>query len=532
MRIVDVLPLTPLQQDLLVHSRAAPTNRGDVYAAQVDITLAGAPDPHRLRDAVQTVVRRHPHLAARFSGQFDEPVQIIPADPMIPWQYLELDSDEEIRDLCAAERRAVCDLDDQPAFRVALIRAADGRHRFVLTNHPIVVDGWSMPILLQEVFAAYDGQQLPDAVPYRKFVDWQAERDLGAARAAWREVLAGVDTPTLVGPRDRLQPGPRRAQSSRLSEETSRAVKGLARSQRTTVSTVLQAAWAQVLTSLTGQRDITFGLAVSNRPTGVAGAESMVGQLINTVPMRAHITPDTTTVDLLDQLHRAYSRTLEHQHLALSEIHRVAGHDRLFDALFVYENYPINAVTWSGDSGLAVTDVTRRDHNLYPLTLVARPGEEMNVCIEYDVDVFDEVEIVALIERLRRVLKAIVAEPTRRLSWVDLLGQLDYLGRTDEQFKIHDYRIQLGEIQTALAGLDGVDQAVVVPRGLSPADLRLIGYVTESRSGTIDPAELRAALAQQLPGCMVPAAVVVLASLPLTANGRLDIPALPAPEYC
>ena len=159
-----------------------------MYAVQLDITLRGRLDRQRLRDALHTVVTRHPNLAARFCQQFDQPVQIIPADPVVPWRYLELDSsavdfDEQIAEVCAAERAAVCDLANQPALRAALIGTGDDQHRFVLTNHHIVLDGWSLPILQQELFASYYGQRLPAAVPYRRFVTWLAGRDRDAARA-------------------------------------------------------------------------------------------------------------------------------------------------------------------------------------------------------------------------------------------------------------------------------------------------------------------------------------------------------------
>ena len=132
--------------------------------------------------------------------------------------------------MCAAERAAVCDLADQPAFRAALIRTAADRHRLVLTNHHIVLDGWSLPILLREIFASYYGQRLPAAGSYRRFVTWLADRDLDAARAAWRQVLAGFDAPTLVGPPDRLGLGRRGVESFRVPEQTTRAVSELARS--------------------------------------------------------------------------------------------------------------------------------------------------------------------------------------------------------------------------------------------------------------------------------------------------------------
>ena len=264
-----------------------------------------------------------------------------------------------------------------------------------------------------------DDEPAPAAGSYRRFVTWLAGRDLDAAHATWREVLAGFDTPTLVGP-----PGPvgqRGVASFRVSAEITRALSKLARSCHTTASTVLHGAFAQLLMWQTGQHDVAFGAAVSRRPDEVAGAESTVGLLINTVPVRATITAATTTIDLLNQLQHAYNHTLEHQHLALSEIHRVTGHERLFDTVFVYENDPADTGALAGNHELAITEFASREYNHYPLSVRATPGLEMGLRVEYDTDVFDAASIQALIERLQRVLVAMTAEPTRRLSSMDVL---------------------------------------------------------------------------------------------------------------
>jgi amino acid adenylation domain-containing protein/non-ribosomal peptide synthase protein (TIGR01720 family) len=435
MRIADVLPLTPLQQGLLFHAGTAHGSDDDVYAVQLDIGLTGPLDQHRLRDAVQVVVSRHPHLLARFSGQFDEPVQIIPADPVAPWRYLELsadsdgvDVDKEVAGVCAAERAAVCDLADQPAFRAALIGIGHDKHRFVLTNHHIVMDGWSLPILLHEIFASYHRRPLPPAGSYRRYVSWLAGRDRDAARAAWAEALAGFATPTLVGPSSRLGLGPRGVTSFRVPEHTTRAITELARSRHTTVNTLLQGAFARLLCWMTGQHDVAFGTTVSGRPAEIPDADAMVGLLINTVPVRATITPATTTADLLDQLHNNHNHTLEHQHLALGEIHRIAGQQRLFDTIFVYENYPLDTAALSSADGLAVTEFTHREYNHYPLAVQALPASELGLRAEFDTDVFGTADIQTLIARFIRLLAAMTTDPGRRLSAIDLLDEAEHAG--------------------------------------------------------------------------------------------------------
>jgi amino acid adenylation domain-containing protein len=244
-------------------------------------------------------------------------------------------------------------------------------------------------------------------------------------------VFTGFEAPTLVGPQQRLEPGARGVKSFGVSAETTRALNELAHARHATVNTVLQGAFAQLLMWLTGQHDVVFGTTVSGRPAEVAGAESMVGLLINTVPVRANITPTTTTAHLIDQLQSANNDTLEHQHLALSEIHRLTGNGQLFDTLFVFENYPIDTAGMSSADGLAITEFNARESTHYPLTVQAIPGHELGLRVEFDTDVFDTDRIQALIGRLQRLLVATAADPTRRLSSIDPLDAGEH-ARVDE----------------------------------------------------------------------------------------------------
>ncbi|WP_304117836.1 non-ribosomal peptide synthetase, partial [Mycolicibacterium bacteremicum] len=488
-RIADILPLTPVQQGLLFH---AAEGAADLYAGQIGIELTGPLDPERLRSAVRAVIRRHPHLVARFTQP--GPVQVLPADPDVPWRVIDLGAqDPGIDAICAEERAAVADLDRRPPLRTALIRIAADRHRFVLTNHHIVLDGWSMPILLGEIFAGYHGHRLPAAAPYRGYLEWLAALDLDAARAGWANLLADLDEPTLVAAPGRAVPGPRAVHTAVLADGMADAVAALARAHHTTANTVLQAAYAQTLGWLTGRSDVTFGTTVSGRPAEVAGVQTMIGLFINTVPVRATTAATTTTADLLTQLHDAYNDTLDHQHLALTEIHRVTGHDQLFDTMFAYENYPVNAETLSGDHELTVTDVSTRESSHYPLTVQAQPGPHLTLRIEYDTEVFDAAVITALTDRFGTVLTVMAAEPQRALATIPVLDQraAEQLAGWGNHAVLAENRSQTTVTELFAARVAATPQATAVVSGdrsltyaeLDDAAARLAGRLVAAGAG-------------------------------------------------
>ncbi|NEA04815.1 AMP-binding protein, partial [Streptomyces sp. SID10116] len=208
----------------------------------------------------------------------------------------------------------------------------------------------------------------------------------------------------------------------------------LARARNTTPNIVLQAAWARLLGALTGGRDIVFGATVSGRPADLPGSESAVGMFINTVPVRARTTATTTAAELIDALRDAHHDGMDHQFMALADIQRAAGHQRLFDTVFVYENYPLKASGGQLDSdGLGVRITSSREFTHYPIALQAWPGRQLRLRLEYRTDVVDRQAAERILTWLETLVAAMAADADRPLSTIDVLdgdelARLDVLG--------------------------------------------------------------------------------------------------------
>ena len=166
-----------------------------------------------------------------------------------------------------------------------------------MTHHHILLDGWSTPLVIQDLLILYatdgDATALPRVTSYRDYLQWIGRQDHERSTAAWVSALAGSDEPTFVAPAARGEQSFAEPEDVRLDvgEEQTRALEALAREHGLTMNTLVQVAWGLVLTTLGTRDDVVFGATVSGRPPGVAGIESMVGLFINTVPVRLRLTP-------------------------------------------------------------------------------------------------------------------------------------------------------------------------------------------------------------------------------------------------
>ncbi|NUT46050.1 MAG: non-ribosomal peptide synthetase, partial [Saccharothrix sp.] len=427
-RIEDILPLAPLQQGLLFHA-LHDTEGLDFYTVQVAVDLYGELGVDALHDAVRALARRHAGLRSVFVHEgLDQPVQVVLDHVEVPWEVVDCshltvaEAEAAFEARYDAERLRRFALHEDVPLRCVLFRMPFKDFRLAVTVHHIVVDGWSLPVLLDELFELYDrhGDErgMAPVAPYRDYLAWLDARDQEVSRKAWDEVLHGVTEPTLVGgpgrPGDQAPPV---RSEAKLGEDLTGRLTGLARERGWTVNTVVQAAWGLTLGAHTGRADVLFGGTVSGRPPELPGVERMIGLFINTLPVRVTWSPDDTAADLLDALQAQQTGLLEHQHVGLADLQGRVGRGPLFDTTLVFENYP------AGDDdntelagGAFLIDVEARDATHYPVTLVVVPGPELRFRLDHRPDLVDDATARRLATWLRRVLTSLVERPDRPLT--------------------------------------------------------------------------------------------------------------------
>ncbi|MFF3005520.1 amino acid adenylation domain-containing protein [Kitasatospora sp. NPDC057940] len=432
----DVLPLTPLQERLLFptqHSQGG----GGAYVMRLWMLFDGRLDPVALRRAVEALCRRHPNLAAGFVRLPDgRPVQVVP-DRLPPFTELDLsgltaaEQEAETERLAAEARTTRFDPADPPLIRFTLLRLGPGegvgaqRYRLEVVAHHTLIDGWSNQLLLPELFALYrDPAGLPEPVPLRAHLEWLAGRDHEAARRAWREALAAPIEPTLVTPPG-LPPAagwPGRRYRP-LGEERTERLGALAAGLGITLNTVLQATWALLLAERTGRPDTVFGIIVNGRSPELPGSESVMGFLINTLPLRITLRPEESLAGLLTRVQREQVRMIAHQHLGIPAIQRATGLGELFDTVMVYENFPQSGDQGDALPGVRITGSGSETAAHYPLSLMAIPrGDGLELDILHREDAVDAEAADALLARLLGLLDTLVAEPDTTVGALGLLA--------------------------------------------------------------------------------------------------------------
>ncbi|WP_158892622.1 non-ribosomal peptide synthetase [Amycolatopsis anabasis] len=434
--VEDVYPLTPMQAGMVFHG----LSQGDqgVYFQQIEFELAGVDRPELFARAWQHVVDRTPVLRSRVVWEgVREPLQVVRRHVTVPvtvHDWREESTPDNWRRLLERDRAEKFDLAEAPLLRVSLVRLSDTEIRVLWTFHHVLLDGWSVFGVLEDVFTCHAAlrrgaePELPDRRPFRDYVAWWQRQEEDLAEDHWRRAFAGFDAPTPL-PYDRPPVAAHHSRSSEwltldLGEAQTQRLRDFAQRNGLTLNTTLQGAWALLLSRYSGERAVCFGTTVSGRPADLPGADEITGIFINTLPVRAEVDDAANVVPWLRALQAAQVEARRFEYVPLTRVQGwsgLPGGVNLFDSIVVFENYPITSDE-AAAHGLRLRKLNAVETTSYPLSVVASPGRRLSIDFGYDPALFDTSSVQRIAEQLVRFLDRVVADPAVPLGAIDLLG--------------------------------------------------------------------------------------------------------------
>ncbi|GAA0907528.1 non-ribosomal peptide synthetase [Virgisporangium aurantiacum] len=434
----DAYPLSPTQRGLLFHTLYQPG--AGMYLEQLTLTIHGSLDAAAYTDAWQQAAARHPVLRSAIAWQdLPTPLHVVHSDAAVPIRIEDWRGDpgERLRHRLTTfldrDRAQDFDLGQPPLLRIAMIHIGADEHLIVITHHHLILDGWSVPLLLDDVTTLYrarlDGvaAHLPARPPYRDYLAWLADQDTADADTYWRRTLHGITEPTpSPGGADlstAVDDGGYERVRLTLTPPVSAAIRLFARRHRFTVNTVVRAAWALLLHQYSGHDRVMFGATVAGRPPDLPGVEDIIGMFINTIPVVADLRTGPTVVELLQALQDQQSRQTAHQHVPPDSIQGQSDIPRgtpLFQTIVVYENYPSPELTDTAGIRLAPecrVPIDQDRHpfarNHYPLTLAVTADQDPTLSLSFERRWLDRRAAQRMLAHVGHLLESMAADPDR-----------------------------------------------------------------------------------------------------------------------
>ncbi|MFS0516454.1 condensation domain-containing protein [Nostoc sp. UIC 10607] len=436
-----IYPLSFSQQGMLFETLYTPEL--GIHIEQFTCVLDGKLNFSAFEQGWQQIIERHAIFRTGFVWKDQEqPLQVVLRQVEIPierqdWrQYSLSEQQEQLEAFIKTERDRGLNLTKPPLMRLALLQMGEETYQFVWTHHHILMDGWCVPLVFQEVLSCYQafskGQnlQLKPVRPYRDYITWLQQQDLSQIEVFWRRALQGFTKSTPLG---KIELGNCSAterygeESLSLNASNTATLKSLAKANRLTLNTVVQGVWALLLCRYSHEEDVLFGITVSGRPPSLPGVESTIGLFINTLPLRLKINPQEQLWLWLQDIQTYNFELRQYEHSHSGQVHQwseVPGALPLYESILVFENYPVDsAVLQSSDFKIDISDLRFIGaQTKYALTLLVTVESELELKLIYDARRFDSADVALIREHFVAVLQNLISEP--EISIATLLGQI------------------------------------------------------------------------------------------------------------
>lgn len=440
MEEIAVMPVSFWQEGLWLMNKQTPG--APIYNLPYAIRLQGVLDVSALEMSMKSLIARHEILRTNFTEIAGEPAQVInPAKPAC-WLYTDLGHLEESSREPEAARMAdqeaskPFDLTCDTLLRTVLLRLDPTDHILLVTTHNIILDAWSLELLIQEVTAIYEA--ITNGAPvelasltlqFADFAVWQRERFQGEAvkseLAYWKNRLGGR-IPVVELPTDRPRPAKlthkAMAHSITLSHELAEAVRNSSKKNGVTLFTTFLAAANALLYFYTGQDEITIGTPITLR--GRAELKRVPGYLYNILILRTDMSGDPTFDELSGRARGVAREAFAHQDLPFEVLRReLATQDGPYSeppikVMFIFVTLDTSPRELLQTAELKVTPFARfnRTAKFYLTIKVIEVGQNISISFEYSTDLFESETVARMLRRFERLIQTLNGNDRQPLS--------------------------------------------------------------------------------------------------------------------
>lgn len=432
-----IYPLTPMQEGLLFHSMA---DKGEYYHVNMELRVSGELNKELFHQSFRELVARHDVFRTNFdSSSFRENMQIVYKSREAEFTYLDIrdlgiEKEAYIEQLVLEDRKRGFDLSKDILIRLFVVRMNEREYSLILSNHHIILDGWSFGMVSSELFDIYhcllqnSKVETKQVKPYEAYIKWIGTQDKTSALHYWSTYLKGYDTAIDIPfKKAAVTEGKPQEVILSLDQDITKQIENVVKQNNVTMNTIFQSVWAIQLQRYNHVDDVVFGFIVSGRTTQINGIDEMVGLFINTIPLRVNTTQERRYSEVLQKIKADFHDCEPYRYCSIAEVQNLTEVGTgLINGLMVFENYPIDQDMIPKDIqdqvNLHIRSARIFEETNYSFNIKVIPGDELLVKFTYNDGVYEEEEVNKIKDHFSHILNQVIANPNISIDEIEIVG--------------------------------------------------------------------------------------------------------------
>lgn len=423
-KLEDIYCLTPLQEGMLYDKLRDADSLN--YILQTVIRLRKPIDLSTMENAIERLSSVHSILKTHiFYDDITKPKQVVPITRKIGLEYIDLTGESSKKDLfediCNTQRNKGFDFERDSLIRFVVCKLSDEDNKIIITAHHVIMDGWSFPLIVNDLMKLYENSCLRLNRPrYSEYINYMKKKDNSCAY--WKELLQGVEEKTAIIPLKKdvsLENDILEVEMS-ICESDVKKIEKLTQKYHVTTNTFVETVWGILLQQYNGIDDAIFGKVVSGRNIDIPEIEKMVGLFINTIPVRVKCEKDIKFINLLKNIQNQSVESSEYDHISLMKIQEEAGlGENSVQTVLAFENYYVDDA--SMDYGYEVEN--SKEQTDFDLALAVSQDKGLRFNLMYRAGKYSKIEMDYLLEHLKNLILDVLSNSEKKVSELCVVSQ-------------------------------------------------------------------------------------------------------------